>query len=640
MRVRILENEIANKIAAGEVVESPASVIKELIENSLDANSSTIKVHLKDAGFEKIRVIDDGSGIHPDDIELAFHRHATNKIGSEYDLNKISTLGFRGEALSSIASVSKVQIKTRQEEMEEGIKAIFEAGKLSDKESCGTPVGTDIEVMNLFYNTPARYKFLRKKQNEIGHITDIINKLSLGNPGVSFTLVNDDKRIMKTNGKGDLLEVIASIYGFQTVKKMMEVNYSESLQDKDDRIRVYGYVSKPELTRATKNYQVFFVNGRYIRSKLLTDALEDAYKRLLPKGRYPIAVIKLELPYEEVDVNVHPAKMQLRFDKRQPVMDILKKGVNNAMKRHELIPEISPGKKSQEKERLNESPEAKSQGTIQSSIHTAPNRESLGDEQATEKDLFKTNQNESLKDFMEEAEKVDEAKVDGVKENALEYIPQDKDKEQDHPPSFFELFDLQMKDYKILGQVFQTYWLLEKDETLYFIDQHAAHERVNYHKYLKQHRENPVISQSIIPFTLELDSSELLLVEQNIDDLKELGLELEFFGHNTLLVRAVPFVVKDICDGNFIKDFISSLASAMRKDSRETNFDKSSLEDLLISIACKKSIKANQKISEKEFEELMLELESLSNPYTCPHGRPTIIRFSRKDIEKYFKRIM
>ncbi|UMZ73524.1 DNA mismatch repair endonuclease MutL [Natranaerofaba carboxydovora] len=660
MRVQVLGSEIANKIAAGEVVESPSSVIKELIENSLDAKSKTIKIYLKEAGIEKIRVIDDGVGIHPDDIELAFCRHATNKISDENDLNNITTLGFRGEALASISSVSKVEIKSKQKDKKEGVKAIFEAGELVKKELCGAPDGTDIEVNSLFYNTPARFKFLRKKQNELGYITDIVNKLSLSNPDVSFTLVHENRQILKTSGKGDLLEVIASIYGFQTIKQMLEIKNNLQSEDGkgDNGISIRGFISKPELTRASRNYQTFFVNGRYVKSKTLTDALEEGYKRFLPKGRFPIAIIKIDVPYDQVDVNVHPAKLHIRFDKIKNVVETLKKTIYNELSENELIPHIRPHQTNKKKtpkiERVkkevrdNEKNRKYDENDIEQHKQGIIEEEIFNNEKKQKDQKGQKGQNEQ-DEQNEQSHDLDPSITEGitVREEPASYDYDHDYHDYNHDNEYNELnsksvdlLDVPIKDFNIIGQAFVTYWIIEKGDKLYFVDQHSAHERVNYHKLLTEHRKNSVISQNIIPFTLEIDSSELLIVENNLENLKEVGLELEIFGNNTLLVRSVPYVVKDICDGSFVKDFVMSLASMLKEESGDISLDKSRLEETLISIACKKSIKANQKLNRAEFENLILELKSIPNPYTCPHGRPTIIKFTKYDIEKYFKRIM
>lgn len=638
MRIRILDTETANKIAAGEIVENPAAVVKELVENSLDAGSKNIKIYLKKAGMEKIRVIDDGAGIYPEDLELAFSRHATNKIIEESDLFEIKTLGFRGEALASIASVSKIEIKTRQKDQEEGIRAVFEGGELKKKEACGCPVGTDIEVHELFYNTPARFKFLKKTQNELGRISDIVNKLSLGNPEVSFTLFHDDRQLLKTSGKGEIPEVIASIYGFQTVKQMLKIKKENNVST-EKKIKVEGYVSKPELTRASRNYQVFIVNGRYVRSKLLTNALEEGYKRTLPKGRFPVAVVNINVPYEQVDVNVHPAKLHLRFDRDKEVIDTLKEAVGEGLLDNELIFHINPEKTKKETKEKDES--TKEREKIIEGEGQGKEKENLFADKSSSQGVS-VNQSLAIKEewneALEEAREVKESSGnvycnEESEANTKEDPPAGTDQETT------ELLTSSWKNFRIIGQVFLTYWIVEKEGSIFFIDQHALHERINYEKFLKAQRQSSIISQNIIPFTLEIDSSELILIENNLENIKELGLDIEKFGNNTLLVRAVPYIVKDICDGNFLRDFITSLVSVISNESKEISLELSRLEEILISTACKKSIKANQKLTQEEFENLIFELKEVSNPYTCPHGRPTIIKFTQKDLEKFFKRI-
>ncbi|OWZ83091.1 DNA mismatch repair endonuclease MutL [Natranaerobius trueperi] len=640
-RVNKLTQEVSEKIAAGEVIERPSSVIKELVENSLDASSDDIRVHINKAGKELIRIIDNGHGIHPDDVELAFSRHATSKVSGINDLNKISTLGFRGEALASIAAVSRIELRTRQNNQKEGTKLIMDGGIIKEIGSTGCPVGTDISVKDLFFNTPARLKFLRKDASEIALIQDIVNKLALAHPNVRFSLFNNNNKLLNTSGRNDLFEVIANIYGYQTAKKMLYVEY-----DAND-ISLRGYISRPELTRSNRNYQTLYVNGRYVKSSFLSERIEKGYHTLLAKHRYPFAIIKMNIPQEKLDINVHPAKIHVRFSDQKYVGDVMTKAITNTLKREELIFQASPTK--------NVDFDSGSQIRISKAMYYDDNQYQKST--FTENDLKKpssdksTNIKKSYKrpNTYEKVESIqpkekanfeDKNKTNTTNSTEIEadYMAREKIEENNNQSIVNEENSELLQEVieaKVIGQIFATYWILEGNNEIFLIDQHAAHERVNYHKLMQTYNNDKIKSQQVIPYTIELDTAGVTVVTNNLDTLKKCGLEFELFGKNTLLVRAVPFAIRDVFDSKALYDLIDQII-----EHPENTPDLESLEEMLISIACKKSVKANEKMSLVEFFSLLKSLLVTPNAFTCPHGRPTIIRMTKSNVEKLFYRIM
>ncbi|ACB85080.1 DNA mismatch repair endonuclease MutL [Natranaerobius thermophilus] len=678
-RINILRHEISEKIAAGEVVERPASVVKELIENSIDAGSDNIQIFLSKAGKELIRVIDNGLGIHPEDVELAFSRHATSKVNSIKDLDKINTLGFRGEALASIAAVSKIEMNTRRHDSKEGTRVFLEEGKVQQRGSAGCPPGTDIAVKDLFYNTPARLKFLSKESTEIALIHDIINKFALANPNIRFRALNGNKKLLQTSGRNDMLEVIANIYGYQTAKKLLPIKYSQ------DGITITGYIAKPELTRSNRSYQTFFVNDRYVKSTFLSERLEKGYHTLLPKHRYPFSILKLQVPDEILDVNVHPAKIHVRFINEKQIGNMLTKAVTEKLKQEQLIfqaPKVNNTKKNQTK------PEGSQLRFRGVNKNNAPSFEKTSSKFKSQlnNNVYDNISSKTSNNYLKEKQEYDipriNNKVDHTKnhienqtENHIETHQKtqeigDQEKTSDsvhygsNPSSkpigdssgklsddssgesysdHIDTIDLadnnenflhDLLEYRVVGQIFTTYWILESSDEIYLIDQHAAHERINYQLLMDRYRSSQLKSQQVIPYTLELDSAGITALEDNLDKLRQCGLEFEFFGQNTLLVRGVPFAIKDIFDQDAIYDLIDQLIKHPDND-----LDITSLEEMLITIACKKSIKANEKIGAKELKSLLKSLVETPTPFTCPHGRPTIINLTRTDVEKLFYRV-
>ncbi len=654
-RIQRLSPSVSEQIAAGEVVEKPASVVKELVENSIDAKSGNIQVIAKKAGKESIRVIDDGNGIHPDDIELAFSRHATSKIYSRDDLNRIKTLGFRGEALASIAAVSRVEVKTRQHGEKEGVYLLAEAGEIKKTEPTGCPEGTDIEVKDLFYNTPARLKFLKKDSTEIAWIQDVVNKMSLSYPNIRFKLMHGENRLLQTTGQNNLLEVISRVYGYQTAKKLIAVSHT------NQELELHGYISRPELTRSNRGYQTVYINKRYVNNNLICKSMEKSYHTLLPKQRYPIAVLKLWLPEAELDVNVHPAKIQVRFSDPKKIADFVEKAVSKALVNENLIFPSSLGKQdalsqfhSQPQERSSRisNTSRKSMKGDQLEItgdltnHNVANRQKTdGTEKASEtKENYQYNKDKNSVNKMEDEIKNAAYKYGEIKEE-LEGKARTGDSSDVHgdikidwsirrPDGETELTIYKLlQEARVVGQFFSSYWLLEFKENLYFIDQHAAHERVNYYDLMEKYRSSGAATQQVIPYTLELDSANITAIQDNMRTLSKCGIEMELFGENTLLVRSVPLAVKEIFNQEAILDLIDQLA-----DYPEEKLDIETVEEILITTACKKSVKANQKMETDDFLYLLNQLAYTPTPFTCPHGRPTMVKMTKKDIEKLFYR--
>jgi|LSQX01.1.fsa_nt_gb DNA mismatch repair protein MutL len=578
-RVKVLEPKISNMIAAGEVVERPASVIKELIENSIDAGATNINIEIKKGGISYIRVTDNGIGIDKEDAKLAFMRHATSKISTEKDLNSISTLGFRGEALASIAAVSHVELITKTNYSEEGVHIIVKGGKVVSENDIGCPQGTTLVVKNLFYNTPARMKFLKKDSTEAGYVGDVVLHMVLSHPEISFRYINNGKESIYTSGDGDLLNCIYTLYGREYSKAMITVNHSEN------GIIVEGAVGKPSISRPNRTMQNFFVNGRYVKSKLLTVGLEEAYKNLLTINKFPAAVINIKINPQLMDINIHPAKLEVKFSDDKSVYEVLYWAVKNALYSETHIPEIivRDTKKNEEDE-----------------IDIRIPLEKYNRKQNTDpENKIETNINQQS--FVKE-------------ENGNEAI---------------------IDDFKIIGQVFGTYIVIEKNEELLLIDQHAAHERFNYEELLEKYKNRDVYSQVLIsPVVVELSREEAVITFENIDFLKTIGFEVEDFGNNSVLIRQAPFNSENKELKALFLEIIELLSG--QKESKISEIEYKAL----YSIACKASIRANSVMHTLEMKELVRKLLSMDNINTCPHGRPITISLTKRQIEKEFKRIV
>lgn len=545
MPIQVLPPDLINKIAAGEVVERPASVVKELVENSIDAKASQITIEIQDAGKKLVRVSDNGAGMSKDEIMLAAERHSTSKITSLDDLFNIQTLGFRGEALPSICSISRVEIASKTAGSCHGMAIQVEGGKLKKHEDAGVPEGTSITVKDLFYNVPARKKFLKSNYVEIGHVSSLVSKFILSNPEIKFKFVSDEKTIYQSSGNGNLLDAVSAAYGAEIAKQLLKVE-SEKIK---------GYVSKPNLSRIDRTYESFFVNGRYIRNALVSSSLESCYRTLLPSGRYPVAVLFLSVNPAEVDVNVHPSKREVKFLKTKEVLDAVSSSVRKSLASIEMRP-----------------------GQISSSFHFSPETDNL---------LFG---GETQAQAMPEIEIL----VDDVQP----LIP--------------------------LYQLKNTYIVATDGESLALIDQHAAHERILYDR-LSAGQQDCMTSQALlVPETLEFNHPEALLLEENLDYIKSLGFDLELFGKDSFVVRAVPVMLK--------KESVRALLEDLELGREKAR------EKVLKLMACHGAIKAGDKLTADEINRLIRDLYKTQNPLTCPHGRPTIIQFTEVDLEKLFAR--
>ena len=584
-RIKVMDEILANKIAAGEVVERCASVVKELVENSIDAESSEIKIELKEAGTALIRVTDNGIGMDENDAETAFYRHATSKIKDEDDLYRINTLGFRGEALASIASVSNVILKTSQGE--DGTLVHIKGGKIIEKSSCEARKGTSIEVTELFYNTPARLKHLKSLYTELASITEYVNKIALSNPQIRFTLINNDNIILKTDGQNNLLKTISSIYGMDVTRKMLEINGS------DDDYEVSGYISLPEVQRSSRNHMITLVNGRVVKNMDLNRVINDSYHSFKPDNRYPIVVINIDVDPTLIDVNIHPTKMDIKFSKLEELLNLIDKTIKEKLKKQVLIPEVDSFVYNDFEESTKEE--------IASSIETV-----LED-----------------KKVKEEKPKYEEITLDftPVQEETQPYVKEEV--EEKRLPMMYPV-----------GLVHGTYIIMQNEDGMFMIDQHAAKERVNYELF-KEKLNNPK-GESIpmlLPETLEFTNNEYIILKENFDFLKTMGFEIEEFGINSIIIKAHPIWLTKGFEDEQIKRIIELVIN------KEKDFDLSKFNDhMAATLACKASIKANTDISLDEMEALINDLRKCKNPFNCPHGRPTIIYYSKYDLEKLFKR--
>jgi DNA mismatch repair protein MutL len=611
-----LDEHLSNKIAAGEVVERPASVVKELVENSIDANASRIEIEVEEGGLSLIRVLDNGDGIEADDCVLAFNRHATSKIKNEQDLIQIRTMGFRGEALPSISSVSQVELKSSTGDGP-GTYLFIENGKIVKQQQTNSRKGTDLTVRNLFYNTPARLKHVKTIQTELGTITDLVNRLALANPEVSFRLKHNGKELLHTSGNGNLLQIIAAVYGIQTAKNMLPVSCT-SLD-----YEVTGYIAKPEMNRASRQYISLFMNSRYIKNFALSKAIQNAYHTFLPIGRFPIAVLSVKMDPTIIDVNVHPSKHEARLSKETELVQLVEKELRNVIKAEQLIPEVNFQKKEQKKdtdtqssfafEYFQKKEETKPFNHIQ--VPVMPENPSPFNLPANVRDTDRIN--EMMDSFLEhEYNERDFEK--------LERRTEKSESEQEKIPVLYPI-----------GQMHGTYILAQNENGLYLIDQHAAQERIKYEFFRKKvgmvERELQLLT---VPFTFEYTMHESAFISEHLEFFSQVGLFLEPFGQNTFIVREHPQWFPKGYEKDTIIDIIQQVL-----DHRKIDIEKLR-EEAAIMMSCKGSIKANHHLRNDEIFALLESLRKSEDPYTCPHGRPITIHLSTYELEKMFKRVM
>lgn len=593
-----MDEVLANKIAAGEVVEKCMNVVKELVENAIDAKATSIKIELMDSGVKEIKVTDDGIGMDREDAVLAFSRHATSKVKNENDLFHIGSLGFRGEALPSIASVSNVTLNTNNGVI--GTEIEIHGGKLIAVNPSELAKGTSILVRDLFYNTPVRLKYLKSLYTELAYITEYVNKMALSYPEIRFVLTNNDKVLLKTDGSGRLLKVINDIYGLSVTKKMIEI------KNENEDYQISGYISYPELQKSNKNAITLLVNGRVIRNLDIIRYITDSYHTYIPQDRYPIVVMKIDVDPILVDVNVHPTKMDIKFSKMDTLKDLITKTITSKLESLTLIPDA-----------ILETTVDENRTRI-STVYT-PDRFQEFDENKKEEEFQEF---EKMTLTFETQEETTPYQKNSIEDNNTTSVTTEVKKER-------------IKKMYPVGLVHGTYIIAENEDGMYIIDQHAANERVNYEYYLREmSNPKPITMDLLVPITLELTSNEYIILKEHFDILDQLGIGYEEFGFQTLLIRSVPvWLTKSNIEVALRKIFD---IITVREDFRLDRY----LDHIAATVACKASIKANDHIELSSMEVLLERLRSCENPFTCPHGRPTIITYSKYDLEKLFKRSM
>ncbi|MFD6509311.1 DNA mismatch repair endonuclease MutL [Bacillus sp. NPDC060175] len=645
-KIRKLDDQLSNLIAAGEVVERPASVVKELVENSIDANSTSIEIHLEEAGLSKIRIIDNGDGIAEEDCIVAFERHATSKIKDENDLFRIRTLGFRGEALPSIASVSELELITSTGGAP-GTHLIIKGGDIIRQEKTASRKGTDITVQNLFFNTPARLKYMKTIHTELGNITDIVYRIAMSHPEVSLKLFHNEKKLLHTSGNGDVRQVLASIYSIQVAKKLIPIE-AESLD-----FTIKGYVTLPEVTRASRNYMSTIVNGRYVRNFVLMKAIQQGYHTLLPIGRYPIGFLSIEMDPMLVDVNVHPAKLEVRFSKEQELLKLIEETLQAAFKKIQLIPDAGVTTKKKEKDESvqgqfqfeHTKPKASQVPNIilptgmdekQEETATVKQPEQLWQPPKQEwqppQSLVREEQNwqPSTKTIIEEPIREEKSWNSNEEDFELEALEEEVG----------EIKEIEMNGNDLpplypIGQMHGTYIFAQNDNGLYMIDQHAAQERINYEYFRdKVGRVTQEVQELLVPYRIDLSLTEFLRVEEQLEELKKVGLFLEQFGHQSFIVRSHPTWFPKGQETEIIDEMMEQVVKLKKVDIKKLR------EEAAIMMSCKASIKANQYLTNDQIFALLEELRTTTNPYTCPHGRPILVHHSTYELEKMFKRVM
>ncbi|MGO1140519.1 DNA mismatch repair endonuclease MutL [Bacillus subtilis] len=621
-----LSDELSNKIAAGEVVERPASVVKELVENAIDADSTVIEIDIEEAGLASIRVLDNGEGMENEDCKRAFRRHATSKLKDENDLFRVRTLGFRGEALPSIASVSHLEITTSTG-VGAGTKLVLQGGNIISESRSSSRKGTEIVVSNLFFNTPARLKYMKTVHTELGNITDVVNRIALAHPEVSIRLRHHGKNLLQTNGNGDVRHVLAAIYGTAVAKKMLPLHAS-SLD-----FEVKGYIALPEITRASRNYMSSVVNGRYIKNFPLVKAVHEGYHTLLPIGRHPITFIEITMDPILVDVNVHPSKLEVRLSKETELHDLIRDGIKDVFKQQQLIPSAQLSKKSapvikneQQFITFDEKPAEKKVPEKSTAPSYSPMKLSSVVKEPVDAE-------EELPPLQFDAPPIVDQEqtleVSDVSAEEPETFEQECHEEEQQPAS--ERVPIMYP----IGQMHGTYILAQNENGLYIIDQHAAQERIKYEYFREKVGEvEPEVQEMIVPLTFHYSTNEALIIEQHKQELESVGVFLESFGSNSYIVRCHPAWFPKGEEAELIEEIIQQVLDSKNIDIKKLR------EEAAIMMSCKGSIKANRHLRNDEIKALLDDLRSTSDPFTCPHGRPIIIHHSTYEMEKMFKRVM
>ncbi len=669
-KIHVLSQDTINQIAAGEVVERPMAVVKELIENAIDAKASAVTVEIADGGKALIRITDNGSGIAADDIELAFLPHATSKIQNVEDLLAVSSLGFRGEALASIAAVSQLEMVTKTRDALMGTRYRIEGGDKKEIENVGCPDGTTFLVRNLFYNTPARLKFLKTSQTEAGYISGLVERMALSHPDIAFRFINQKQNRLSTSGNGNLKDVIYHIYGREVTSNLIEV------QSREVFCTLSGYIGKPVISRGNRGMMNYFINGRYIKSPIIHRAIEEAYAPYSMQHRYPFTVLHIQIDAKYIDVNVHPQKMELRFNNEKEVFQSIYHGISEALRHREFIPDVTfHSEKKEEKKKAQphiEPFEVKRQAQMNVSGHLTP-KDSLKALETLSKDLpdqkgSLEKQAVSQKTSFDEKETKERQKSgedtssmvqqQTASENPVTlHIPQEHTKSMVAEKAEYntsrsvpvtnvvqqDLFEegilsaKAQKEVKIIGQVFSTYWVLQYEDKMYMIDQHAAHEKVLYERFMKELEQKKIMTQYMNPpIILSLSMAQQQAVEENLELLESLGYQIENFGGKEYAVNGVPANLPNVGSKDLLIEIIDSMTSEISGKSRTPQM----LKEKIASMSCKAAVKGNNKLPREEVEELLKELMTLENPYHCPHGRPTMISMTKSELEKKFKRIV
>ncbi len=649
-QIHVLDAETIDKIAAGEVVERPASVVKELVENAIDAGATSITVEIKDGGISFMRITDNGSGIAKDQIRTAFLRHATSKIESAEDLSRIASLGFRGEALSSISAVSQVELVTKTADSLTGTRVIIEGGVEKVFEEVGAPEGTTFLIRNLFFNTPVRRKFLKQPATEGGYVADLMEHLALSRPDISFKFMMGSQTKFYTSGNGELKEVIYRIYGKDVASNLIPMDFEEN------GFQIKGYLGNPTLVRSNRNHEIYFLNGRFIRSSVLSKAIEEGYKEYLMQHKFPLCVLHINVEDKsQVDVNVHPTKMEVRFSDGPAVNNLIMQAVRNTLKRKEMIPEttLPEVRVPEKKETIPAHVTIPAKKEVTYTEVTMPGMPTRPASKTTTEPVNNQGSTIGLQELKIMSDMLENTKVEAPKLSVPEPF------ETKRTQSFkvmeemrYEAERAKMTDFKqetlfetkvicqenrskytIVGQVFDTYWLVQFEDKLYIIDQHAAHEKVKYERFMKQYHEKTIVTQNLMPpIIVSLSGKEEMILKEYEELFANLGFEIEEFGGDEYALRAVPVDLYGCNERQMFLEVLDELSDMGPRESLKI------VEEKIASMSCKAAVKGNNRLSREEAEKLIDELLTLENPYNCPHGRPTIITMSKYEMEKRFKR--
>mgnify|MGYP000575964839 FL=1 len=640
--IAILNQETIDKIAAGEVVERPCSVVKELVENAIDAGSTAITVEIKEGGISFIRITDNGCGIERNQVAVAFYRHSTSKIRSAEDLLTVKSLGFRGEALSSISAVARVELITKTYDELTGTRYVIEGSKELSNEEIGAPDGTTFIVKDLFYNVPARRKFLKTAQTEGSYISDMVEKLALSHPDISFKFINNNQTKLHTSGNGNRKDIIYHIFGREISSSLLEVKHE------CEYFKVEGFIGKPVITRGNRNYENYFINGRYVKSNILSRAIEEAYKSFLMQHQYPFTVLYFTF-FSELDVNVHPTKMELRFDNNNEIYVELCDTIYAILSHKEMIPEVpvdstpapkkivheykEPIPEPFEKRRINEVRAAESRSVYGQSVTSAAKAPAVNEQLTDNTSKLQTAKASAAALVAGTGNSVELAPETSTAYEPAQVVTGTQQTLGDYDKVF--LTESSKKQFSIIGQLFKTYWLIEFEDKLYIIDQHAAHEKVLYEKTMARLANKDFTSQRISPpIVMTLDARECEMLEKYRPQIEQFGYEVEHFGGKEYMISAIPDNLFNIDMKDLFIEMLDDFSNATGRQTPDIITEK------VASMSCKAAVKGNDKLTLPEINKLIDELLSLDNPYNCPHGRPTIISMSKYEIEKKFKRIV